>query len=116
MLALDQVVKKVDTTPPVMCDHSKAETSIIHPQEKMEVLGEGEIVPGVQGTRIFHYSDLEELMKSISVPRPCPIHYGQMEELKSKKEDNHDVFRRCPQNCAFFYPEKEYEVYYYNCR
>lgn len=115
MLALDQVVKKVDTTPPVMCDHSKAETSITHPQEKMEVLGEGEIIPGVQGTRIFHYSDLEELMKSINVLRPCPVHYGQMEELKSKKEDNHDVFWR-PQNCAFFCPEKEYEVYFYNCR
>ena len=84
--------------------------------ERTEVKEEGEIVPGVQGTGIFHYSDLEELMKSINVPRPCPIHYGQMEELKSKKEDNHDVFWTCPQNCAFFCPEKEYEVYYYNCR
>ena len=52
--------------------------------EKTEVMEEGEIVPGVEGTGTFHYSSLEELLDSVEVSYPCPIHQTMMEELKSK--------------------------------
>ena len=55
---------------------------------------EGEIIPGVEGTGTFHYSSLEELLVSVEVSYPCPIHQTMMDELQSKK-DFDDVFLRC---------------------
>ena len=55
--------------------------------ERTEVKEEGEIVPGVEGTGTFHYSSLQELLDSVEVSYPCPIHQTMMDVLKSKKED-----------------------------
>ena len=42
---------------------------------------EGEIIPGVEGTGTFHYSSLEELLVSVEVSYPCPIHQTMIDEL-----------------------------------
>lgn len=60
------------------------------PEEEEEVVEEGEIVPGVEGTGTFHYSSLDELLDSMDADSwfPCPIHITQgMEERKSKKRN-----------------------------
>ena len=85
--------------------------------EKTEILEEGEIVPGVEGTGTFHYSSLEELLDSVEVSYPCPIHQTMMEELKSKKEDCDDVFLRCSSaRCPVFCNLSDYNRYYYECQ
>ena len=77
---------------------------------KTEVMEEGEIVPGVEGT--FHYSTLEELLDSVEVSYPCPIHQTMMEELK----DCDDVFLRCSSaRCTVFCNLSDYNRYYYEC-
>lgn len=49
------------------------------------MLEEGEVTPG--GTGDCPYASLDELFYNVEVSYPCPIHYTQMEELKSKRED-----------------------------
>ena len=85
--------------------------------EKTEVMEEREIVPGVEGTVTFHYSSLEELLDSVEVSYPCPIHQTMMEELKSKKEDCDDEFLCCSSaRCPVFCILSDYNRYYYECQ
>ena len=90
------------------------------PEEEEEVIEEGEIVPGVEGTGTFHYSSLDELLDSVEADSwfPCPIHITQvMEERKSKKETCTDVFLRYSvSTCPVFCPAQDYQKYYDLCR
>ena len=50
------------------------------------MLEEGEI-PQDSGTGTYRYSSLDELLDSVEVSYPCPIHQTMMDVLKSKKKD-----------------------------
>ena len=50
---------------------------------KVEALEEGEI-PQDSGTGTYQYSSLDELLDSVEVSYPCPIHQTMMDALKYK--------------------------------
>ncbi|CAH3160116.1 unnamed protein product [Pocillopora meandrina] len=83
---------------------------------EVEVLEEGEI-PQDSGTGTYQYSSLDELLDSVEVSYPCPIHQSMMDVLKSKKEDCDDVFLRCSSaRCPIFCNLSDYNRYYYECQ
>ena len=83
---------------------------------EVEVLEEGEI-PQDSGTGTYQYSSLDELLDSVEVSYPCPIHQSMMDVLKSKKEDCDDVFLRCSSaRCPVFCNLSDYNRYYYECQ
>ena len=61
---------------------------------EVEVLEQGEI-PQDSGTGTYQYSSLDELLDSVDVSYPCPIHQTIVDGLKSKREDCDDVLLRC---------------------
>ena len=84
-------------------------------KKKVVVVEEGEVAP--EGTGDYPYASLDELLYDVEVSYPCPIHYTQMGELKSKKEDCPDVFLRCQEKfCPTFCDVKDYNDYYYGCK
>lgn len=63
----------------------------------------GPVVPFTEGTGTFHYSSLEEVLDSLQMTYPCPVHRTDLEEVTSKQEDEIKVFLRCPEpNCPVF--------------
>ena len=81
----------------------------------MEVVEEeGEITK--ERTGAYPYASLDELLYSVEVSYPCPIHHTQMKELKSKKEHCPDMYlRRQEKFCPNFCDVKDYN-YNYGCR
>ena len=67
-------------------------------KKELVVVEEGEVTP--EGTGDYPYTSLDELLYNVEASYPCPIHYTQIEELKSKKEDSPDVFLRCQESPA----------------
>ena len=57
------------------------------------VLEEGEV--NAEGTGDYPRASFDKLLYNVEVSYSCPIHYTQMEEFKSKKEDWHDTFLHC---------------------
>lgn len=84
-------------------------------KNEVEEVQEGEITK--EGTGDYPYASLDELLFNVEVSYPFPIHHTQMEELKSKKEDCHNMFLRCREkSCPTFCDLKDYDYYYYGCR
>ena len=84
-------------------------------KKEVVVVEEGEVTP--EGTGDYPYASLGELLYNMKGSYPCPIHYSQMEKLKSKKEDCHDTFLRCQENsCPTFCNVKDHNYYYYGYR
>ena len=83
------------------------------PPVEVNVLEEGEIPEAGN----CQYATLEELLASVGVCYPCPIHNSGMNEVHSQKEWVQDVFLTCSaDNCPVFTTLKEYSTYYDGCR
>ena len=83
---------------------------------KVEVLEQGEI-PQDSGTGTYQYSSLDELLDSVDVSYPCPIHQTIVDGLKSKREDCDDVLLRCSiASYPVFCNPNDYHHYYYKCQ
>ena len=84
-------------------------------KSEVEVVEEGEITK--EGTGDYPYTSLDEWLCNVIVSYPCPIHHTQMEELKSKKEDCHDMFSCCREkSCPTYCDVNDCDAYYYGCR
>ncbi|PFX25092.1 hypothetical protein AWC38_SpisGene10306 [Stylophora pistillata] len=83
------------------------------PPVEVHVLEEGEIPEAGN----CQYDTLEDLLASVGVCYPCPIHNSGMNEVHSQKEWIQDVFLTCSvDNCPVFTSLKEYATYYDRCR
>ena len=62
-------------------------------KKELVVLEEGEV--NAEGTGDYPHASFDKLLYNVEVSYSCPIHYTQMEEFKSKKEDWRDTFLHC---------------------
>ncbi|PFX24887.1 hypothetical protein AWC38_SpisGene10520 [Stylophora pistillata] len=87
--------------------------SIPPPPVEVNVSEEGEIPEAGN----YQYDTLEDLLASVGVCYPCPIHNSGMNEVHSQKEWVQDVFLTCSvDNCPVFTSLKEYSTYNDRCR
>ncbi|PFX25068.1 Uncharacterized protein F54H12.2 [Stylophora pistillata] len=87
--------------------------SVPPPPVEVNVLEEGEIPEAGD----CQYDTLEDLLASVGVCYPCPIHNSGMNEVHSQKEWVQDVLLTCSvDNCLVFTSLKEYSTYYDRCR
>ena len=111
--------KPAKSQPPLKELNKLVETIKTEPTTKkteVEVLEEGKI-PQDSGTGTYQYSSLDEILNSVEVSYPCPIHQTMMDGLKSKKEDCDNVFLHCSTpSCPVFCNLNDYNHYYYECQ